>query len=268
MNMNVLVFDIETIPDVESGRRLYGKPQEMAALSDQDVARVMMLQRSQETNGQTEMLRLHLQKIVAISIVLRSGEDLFKVWSLGDPDSSEAELIKRFFDGIQKYSPVLVSWNGSGFDLPVLHYRALLRGVSAPLYWETRQNDFKYNNYLNRYHERHTDLMDVLAAYQARAYVSLDEIAVMLGLPGKLGMDGSKVWDAYLNGEIQAIRDYCETDVLNTYLVFLRFQLMRGQLNPGTYQAECQRVRKNLQAEAKPHFQAFLAAWQELKDGV
>ncbi len=262
--MNVFIFDIETIPDVATGRRLYGNPDEMARLDDKDVAKVMTLQRNQETNGQSEMLRLHLQRIVAISVVLRSG-DMFKVWSLGEPDSSEAELIQRFFDGIQKFGPTIVSWNGGGFDLPVLHYRALLHGVASPLYWETQHGEFKWNNYLNRFHYRHTDLMDVLSGYQLRAFAPLDEIAAMLGFPGKMGMSGAKVWDTFLAGDIQAIRDYCETDVLNTYLVYLRFQLIRGHLTPPQYTGECRLVRETLAAEAehKPHFQEFLAAWPE-----
>jgi predicted PolB exonuclease-like 3'-5' exonuclease len=113
---------------------------------------------------------------------------------------------------------MLVSWNGGGFDLPVLHYRALKHGIQAERYWNI--HNFRYDNYLNRFHERHTDLMDVLAAYQPRAYASLDDIATMLGFPGKLGMSGDKVWQTYLQeGGIQKIRDYCETDVLNTYLM-------------------------------------------------
>ena len=72
-------------------------------------------------------MRHHLNRVVAIAVVLRAGER-FRVWALGGAESSEAELVERFFDGIERYSPNLVSWNGGGFDLPVLHYRALLHG--------------------------------------------------------------------------------------------------------------------------------------------
>lgn len=259
--MNVLVFDIETVPDVATGRRLYGNSTEMATLSDEEVAKVMFQQRSQETNGQSDMLRPHLQKVVAISAVLRSGER-FKVASLGEEKAQEKEIIQQFFKTIQHFTPSLVSWNGSGFDLPVLHYRALLHGIDASRYWET-DKEFRYNNYLNRYHERHTDLMDVLASYQPQAFIRLDEIAVMLGLPGKLGMSGDKVWQAYLQGDIYGIRCYCETDALNTYLIFLRFEWMRGHLNEEAYNQECQRVKVELLANHQPHFEAFLTAWQE-----
>ncbi|MBI3344617.1 MAG: 3'-5' exonuclease [Gammaproteobacteria bacterium] len=256
--MNVLVFDIETVPDVVGGRRHY----KLDGLSDKEVAEVMFHSRRQETGG-SDFLRLHLQRIVAISAVLRSREHL-KAWSLGEPDSPEHELIKRFFDGIEKYTPTLVSWNGGGFDLPVLHYRALLHGVACPRYWDTGEEDssFKWNNYLSRFHARHTDLMDVLAAYQPRASAPLDEIAALLGFPGKMGMNGSQVWDSYLAGEITAIRNYCETDVLNTYLIYLRFELIRGHLTAEGYATECQLVRDVLVKESKPHLNEFLAAWR------
>jgi len=256
--MNIFVFDIETIPDIDSGKRLYN----LMDLSDKDAAEALFQKRREETGG-SDFLRLHLQKIAAISVVLRSKNQL-KVWSLGDPDSSEKELIERFFAGIEKYKPVLISWNGGGFDLPVLHYRALLHGISAPNYWETGDEDasFRWNNYLNRFHYRHMDLMDILAGYQSRANAPLHEIAMMLGLPGKMGIDGSKVWEYYQSGKIADIRNYCETDVLNTYLVYLRFELIRGKLTPEQYEKECQLVREMLQQEQKPHLTEFLNAWK------
>lgn len=255
--MNVLVFDIETVPDVEGARRLYG----LDDLGDGQVAEALFLRRRQE-NG-SEFLRLHLQRVVAVSAVLRRNETL-KVWSLGDPQAGEAELVRRFFDGLDRYTPTLVSWNGSGFDLPVLHYRALLHGIQAPRYWELGEDDqaFRYNNYIGRFHFRHTDLMDVMSAYQARAVAPLDEVATLLGFPGKMGMSGAKVWDAFQAGDIVGIRNYCETDVLNTYLVYLRFELFRGRLTLPGFEAECARVREVLAREHKPHFDEFLAAWQ------
>jgi len=254
---NIFVFDIETIPDVASGRRLYG----LDGLSDEDTAKAMFHLRSQQTGG-SDFLRLHLQRICAISVVLRHG-DKVKVWSLGDVDAGEPELVQRFFDGIDRFTPTLVSWNGSGFDLPVLHYRALLHGIQAPRYWDTGgdDRDFKWNNYLSRYHERHTDLMDVLAGYQMRANAPLDEIATMLGFPGKMGMSGDKVWSAWQAGDIEGIRNYCETDVLNTWLVYLRFQLIRGQLTEKAYQQELDLLRSTLEQENKPHFREFLEHW-------
>jgi len=254
--MHVFAFDIETVPDVEFGRRLYG----LEGLSDKQVGYVMFNKRRQKTGS--EFLSCEQQRIVAISVALRT-RDAFKVWSLGDIDAPEGELIQRFFDGIERYSPDLVSWNGGGFDLPVLHYRALRHGIQAPRYWESGDGDqaFRWNNYLNRYHNRHMDLMDVLSSFQARARASLQDVAVLLGFPGKLGMSGDKVWDAYLNGGLENIRNYCETDVLNTFLIYLRFQMFRGHLSREQYAVECAVIRAALQAQARPHLLEFLAAW-------
>jgi len=256
--MNVFVFDIETVPDVEGGRRLY----DLDGLDDREVANIMFHKRRQETGN--DFLRLPVQKIVAISVVLRS-QDRFAVWSLGDEDAGEKEIIERFFAGIDKYIPTIVSWNGKGFDLPVLNYRSLIHGVAAPRYWETGEHDqsFKWNNYLSRYHRRHTDLMDVIAGYENRAIAPLDQVATLLGFPGKMGMSGAKVWDYYQEGKVADIRNYCETDVLNTYLVYLRFQLINGSLNKDEYEQEIERVRSTLKKENRAHFNAFLDNWPQ-----
>ena len=236
--MHCFSFDIETVPDVEFGRQLL----ELDGLSDEDVATAMTFKRQQAVGH--DFLPLHQHRIVAISVTFRTA-DTFKVWSLGDEQSDEAELVQRFFDGVDRYTPDLISWNGGGFDLPVLHYRALKHGIQAPRYW------------------RHVDLMDVLANFNNRAFAKLDEIAVMLGFPGKLGMSGDKVWDKFVEGGIKEIRDYCETDVLNTWLVYLRFEYMRGNLDEKDLQREYALVRKTLASLDMPHLNEFLAAWPE-----
>ncbi|MBI3899923.1 MAG: 3'-5' exonuclease [Gammaproteobacteria bacterium] len=256
--MNVLVFDIETVPDIDTGRRLY----QLDGLSDADIARVLATKRRQQT-GESDFLRHHMHRIITISAVLRHNDTL-KVWSLGEPTSDEPELIRRFFDGIEKYTPTLVSWNGCGFDLPVLHYRALKHGIPAPRYWENGGDDssFRYNNYLNRFHERHTDLMDVISGYNGRAIAPLDEVAVLLGFPGKMGHNGADVWDQFQAGNIEGIRNYCETDVLNTYLVYLRFEMIRGNLDEAGWTRETDLVRNTLRTANKPHLHEFLSAWK------
>jgi hypothetical protein len=250
----VLVFDIETVPDAETGRTLLG----LDGLDDAQVLQAMAAQRLQARGS--DFQPAHLHRIVGISIALRH-KDEFKVLSLGTEQDSEAELVRQFFGGIDKYRPVLVSWNGSGFDLPVLHYRALKHGIAAPRYWQM-DGDAKWDNYIGRYGFRHTDLMDVLALYNGRNYAPLHEMAVLLGLPGKLGMDGSQVAGAFAAGKVAEIRAYCETDVLNTWLVYLRFLLMRGQLTATEHDDEVARVRAFLAASAAPHWKEFREAWQ------
>lgn len=258
--MNTLVFDIETVPDVELGRRLY----DVGDLDDASVAKIMFFKQRQAR--QTNFLPLPQHRIVAISVVLRSGDDLH-VYSLGDLESEESELVERFYDGLERYAPELVSWNGSGFDLPVLNYRALRHGVTAERYWEIgdRDRDYRFSNYLSRFHWRHIDLMDVLAGFQVGGRASLEHVATLLGFPGKLGMSGAQVWDRYRAGELEAVRDYCETDVLNTYLIYLRFQLIRGILDQGRYAAELERLEQKLGQADQPHLQEFLSAWRAVR---
>jgi predicted PolB exonuclease-like 3'-5' exonuclease len=107
------------------------------------------------------------------------------------------------------------------------------------------------------------DLMDILSGFQGRGRASLQDIATLLGLPGKLGMHGSEVWGAYLQGGLARIRDYCETDVLNTYLIYLRFQLIRGHLNATEHAHELTRVRRLLAESNAAHLKEFAAAWPE-----
>ncbi len=255
--MAVLAFDIETVPDVEGGRRLYG----LEGLDDADVVRAMRQLRRQRVGH--DFLPLHLQRVVAVAVVLATADGV-RVWSLGQPDSGEAELIARFFDGVERYHPTLVSWNGGGFDLPVLAYRALRYRVSARTYWETGDEDqgFRYNNYVSRYHWRHVDLMDVLSHFQLRAAAPLDEVARLVGLPGKPGMHGAEVADAWLAGDVQTIRAYCETDALNTYLLWLRFECVRGRLSEESYREQTQGLRAVLLTERdRPHLMEFATQW-------
>ena len=220
----ILVFDIETVPDVGGARRL--RPA-WSSLSDAELAQRLFEERREKTGS--DFLPLHLHRVVAISCVFRDDAG-FRVRSIGTPEDDEGRLIQAFFATVDRYTPQLVSWNGGGFDLPVLHYRGLIHGVHAPRYWDLGEDDrdFRYNNYISRYHTRHIDLMDLLAMYQPRASAPLDDLAKLCGFAGKLGMDGSRVWDAFQAGGIEQIRNYCETDVVNTYLLYMRFQRMRG----------------------------------------
>jgi hypothetical protein len=251
----VLAFDIETIPDVAGMRKLYGLP---ADLPDGEVAEVVFQMRRVKTGS--DFLPVHLQKVAVISCVLR-GDDGIKVFSL---EGEEADVIRRFYEGVEKFVPQLVSWNGGGFDLPVLNYRALMHGVPAPMFWETgdENRDFRYNNYVSRYHSRHLDLMDVLAMYQPRNNAPLDEVAQLAGLPGKIGVGGAKVWETWLAGETAKVRDYCEVDTVNTYLLFLRYQLLRGVLTKDAFAEEQETLKKYLQGQSKPHWREFLQLWK------
>jgi predicted PolB exonuclease-like 3'-5' exonuclease len=253
----ILVFDIETVPDVAGARRL--RPA-WSSLSDAELAQGLFEERREKTGS--DFLPLHLHRVVAISCVFRDDSG-FRVRSIGTPEDDEARLIQAFFATVDRYTPQLVSWNGGGFDLPVLHYRGLIHGVHAARYWDLGEDDrdFRYNNYISRYHTRHIDLMDLLAMYQPRASAPLDDMAKLCGFAGKLGMDGSRVWDAFQAGGIEQIRNYCETDVVNTYLLYTRFRRLRGVLDETASIAEERLVRETLAALPQPHWHEYLNAW-------
>jgi predicted PolB exonuclease-like 3'-5' exonuclease len=256
----VLVFDIECIPDIAGLRQLRSDPDGM---TDQWVYSAWCEERQKE--GKSDFMPLHLQRVLVISCVFRNAEGL-RVHSFVDRDNaSEGKVVQAFFNAVEKRVPQLVSWNGGGFDLPVLHYRGLRHGVTAGKYWDMGEDDreFKFNSYIGRYHMRHLDLMDLLALYQPKNNAPLDAMAKLCGFPGKLGMDGSQVYSAFQEGKTEDIRRYCETDVMNTYLLYCRFQKMRGGFTEAEYEQEIAFVKQTLGdlAPSEAHWQEYLAAW-------
>jgi predicted PolB exonuclease-like 3'-5' exonuclease len=259
MSASVLVFDLETIPDIAGLRALRSAD---ASMSDAEVLAAELAERKEA--GKSDMLPLYLQRVLVISCVFRNLKGLTVQSFVDRNGNDEGTLIQTFFDKIEKHQPQLVSWNGGGFDLPVLHYRGLARGVRADKYWDMGEDDreFKWNNYISRYHTRHLDMMDLLALYQPRANAPLDALAKLCGLPGKLGMDGSQVYAAYLDGKLEDIRRYCETDVMNTWLLYCRFQKMRGGFTDAEHEREIALARETLAAVDEPHWPEYLAAWR------
>jgi len=260
----VLAFDIETIPDVAGLRLLRGAD---PALSDAEVYAAEIADRA--ARNKSDFMPLYLQRVLVISCVFRGNRGL-QVRSFVDLErdgrSEEAAVIQQFFDRVDDHRPQLVSWNGGGFDLPVLQQRGLRHGVVAGRYWDMGHDqdsdrDHRYNNYISRYHLRHVDLMDLLAMYQSRANAPLDAMAKLCGFPGKLGMDGSQVYGAYLDGRRDEIRRYCETDAMNTYLLWCRFEKMRGRLDEAGYLREIAIAREAVAAIGEPHWAEYLSAW-------
>lgn len=211
--------------------------------------------------GKKDMLPLPLHHIVVIGCVLRTEHEL-RVFSLAPP-MTESEMLTRFFDGIGRVRPTIITWNGSSYDLPVMQYRALVHGVSSSIYWEdgTKERDFQYNNYRNRYHRRHVDLMDVLSNHQGQSKARLDDLSKLCGFPGKLGMDGSEVARAVREGRVEEVRQYCETDVVNTYLLYIRWNLCRGLMTKEAYENELSFVHRVLVEKNCPPWPEYLSAW-------
>ncbi len=256
-----LAFDIETAPDAEGLRALYDFPAELSAAEVVEMAQRL---RRQEKN--TDFMPLLLQRVVVISCVVEKGDALNVVSLEGWED--ERGALQKFFSGMEKLyreypasPPRLVSWNGGGFDLPVLNYRAMIHGVRAPLYWSSGDRDanFRFNRtYQNRYNgERHLDLMDALAMFQPRAAAKLGDTAKLCGLPGKMGIGGAEVGRAFAEGRCEEIREYCECDAMLTYLLFLRYQQFSCERGEGEIARKLNAAKKYME-EAGGKWAPFL----------
>jgi|TARA_B110000003_G_scaffold236623_1_gene241372 predicted PolB exonuclease-like 3'-5' exonuclease len=156
--------------------------------------------------------------------------DVSKITSL---TGSEESILKKFSRTID-FNPKVITWNGRGFDLPVLTHRAYVKGIRLQGWFGAGD---KWNCYTQRYSEAwHCDLMDTMSAYGATKRLKLDTVASAIGLPGKVGVDGADVGSLYEDGKIEEITDYCETDVVSTYCCYLRWKLVEGKLTEKAYQ--------------------------------
>jgi len=265
MRRDVIVFDTETVVDADAARRVLRD----ADLSDSEARNGLSAYFLEKTDGRNDFPRQPFHQIVAISyghLIREPGEEggelvIRQLASGGDSNSSEKELLEGFFRLIETRAPQLVSFNGRGFDIPVLKYRAMAHGLSCPRWFA--QGD-KWNNYETRYSsEYHCDLLELLSDFGASARCCMDEVAAVFGVPGKLETAGDNVRDMFEAGQIDAIRHYCETDVLTTMLIFLRHQLFCGALSDGAYARATLGVRNYLESEsaARPHLAEYLQAW-------
>lgn len=235
LNNPILVFDIETIPDIQTGRRIYA---ELSDLSDDDAMTAISAIRQAEAG--TEFMRLPLHKVACLSFFWADLKNKqFSLKSLALNKHSESEILSTFFRAFNKNPmPILVSWNGNGFDIPVILYRALHHQLAAPKLFA----DNGKNSYTSRYGTMHLDLMDKLSLHNYSYKQKLDTIAALCGFAGKGDVDGSQVVPMVKNNEWEKLTTYCESDVLNTWFIYLRYQILMGQLSNDDYQMICQDV--------------------------
>ncbi len=254
MRLPVLVFDIETLTDRKSGAHLYDLD-----LPEADVDAALAKLRRQEAGSDFQRLPLH--EIVCISGLWLNEKGQMKLFSFSQEQYTEREILQKFLSIFDKRYPTLVSWNGSQFDLPVILYRAMYHGLSAPSLFDQGEidNQKRYNNYQNRYHQRHVDLMDVMAMFNGRNFQKLDDIAHLLGFPGKRGLLGYHIPKYVAQGQWLELTSYCEGDVLNTWLVFLRWVLLKGLISPQDHHSWIQQTIHYLQSQ--PQHTEFLQVW-------
>lgn len=256
MRLPVLIFDIETLTDLKSGAHLYGLD-----LPEADLEHALVKLRRQESGMDFQRLALH--EIVCISGLWLDEQGIMKMFSFSREQYTEAEILQKFLSIFDKRHPTLVSWNGSQFDLPVILFRAMYHGLSAPSLFDQGEIDQqkRYNNYQNRYHHRHVDLMDVMAMFNGRNFQKLDDIAHLLGYPGKRGDGAYHVPEYVRQQEWQKLTAYCEGDVLNTWLIYLRWSLLKGQLLLPDYRDLVQHTIQFLLSQ--PQHAEFLTLWRE-----
>jgi 3'-5' exonuclease len=217
---SVVVWDLETVPDLGG----FAAANDLVGKSDAEVRKAI-----------GDKFPKHIyHSIVCIGALIAHREpDHWVVDAIGAPqvgERTEKQLISAFCDKIAELSPRLVTFNGNSFDLPVLRYRAMIQGVSAP--------GLSLRPYFNRYTEDAIDLCDVLSSFSPQGKATLHEISRVMDLPGKpKGFDGGEVERRFLEGKIKEIVEYCETDVINTYRVWLRYELFCGTLSRNAFEA-------------------------------
>lgn len=263
----LLVFDLETVPDTAFARKLWP---EHAELDDEAMGKHIAQYFLDKSGGRSDFHSPPFHKIVAIGCLLADIEQedngtesyrLRKLGCIGDEGDDEATLLQKFFDFGAKEQLRLVSFNGLGFDIPVLKLRALHHHM--PIKWFMNHLVSKWDHYSSKNAlNYHTDLAEAFGTF--RGLPKLDEICTLAGLPGKLDISGNKVSELYAAGKLGDIRDYCETDVLNTYLLYLHHQRLGGILFPELMADEVTRLHEYMNKEGgtRPHLSQFLKAWQ------
>lgn len=222
----ICVFDIETVPDANLIRKTLHFEG-----SDIEVSSIAMGE--QEAKSGSSFLPLPYHKIVAISAVITDDFGVFQKVSSMDGDSEE-EMLRDFLRFLDSHNPKLVSFNGRSFDVPLLMIRAMKYNLTCRAYFEVENAELgksKWDNYRYRFsHRFHIDLMDHISEFGATRGLKLDVLCSLVGAPGKYDVKGDQVMDMYYRGELKQIKEYCESDVLNTYWLYLKYELLKGNL--------------------------------------
>ncbi len=239
----ILAFDIETIPDPDLGRRIHGIEGDDAA-----VVAAMAQRRLAETRDATRYPQLAWHRVVCACVTeLDPTRGSVTMRALASDDADERAVIAAFFATFDREGPPprLLSWNGSGFDLPVLRYRAMKHGIAA------RGFHAEGARYGERREDAHVDLMDVLSGYGASARQGLGSISELLALPGKGFLD-REVYEHWFSGERARVVEYCKLDTLETLLVFLAWTVHTGALERAELDRYVASIRALVAAQQYP----------------
>jgi len=254
----ICVFDIETIPDADLIR-------DTLHLEGEDIDVSLSAMDKQEAKSGSSFLPLPYHKIITISAVIADDYGAFKkISSIEGVD--EKEMIKNFLIFVDRQNPKLISFNGRSFDLPLLMMRAMKYSLSCPAYFEVDNNFLnksKWDNYRYRFSNRfHIDLMDHISEFGAVRGLKLDVLCSMIGAPGKYDVTGGQVMDLYYTDDLEKIKEYCESDVLNTYWLFLKYELLKGNVTIEDFKRSLDIMGTKLNA-GKSYSEIFKASIQK-----
>ena len=250
----ICIFDCESILDTALIRKIYALDGDDLAISKEAMALNL------EQNA-TTFMPLAFHQIISICAVLcDSFGNFIKVNKIDG--QNEKEMIENFFKFIENYEPRLVSFNGKNYDMPLLVLRALKYNINAAAYLDASD---KWNNYKTRFSEiKHCDLLESLAGSFARG-MRLDTICVMAGLPGKFDVHGDEVLELFYQNKLEKIHEYCESDVLNTFMLFLKYELIKGNLTRQDYVKSLDLMREYLlkNRAQSAYLEVFVKACEE-----
>ena len=209
----------------------------------------------------------HTYHLPVSIVVAKIGADfrLLDLVALDEPTFRPHVMTENFWRGWQSYhQPTLVTFNGRGYDVPVLELAAFRFGIPIPAWFNLSAK--AYEQCRNRFNQSaHLDLQDVLTNFGATRFAGgLHLVANLLGKPGKMNIAGHMVQDLYQEGQVQRIADYCRCDVLDTYFVFLRTAVMMGKLDLQQEQALVDETRVWLQQrDDSDIYGEYLDSWGE-----
>ncbi len=241
----ICIFDCETIPDADLVRRQFQLEGDDLEVTEQAFS-------LQEEKSGSAFLPVPFHQVVAISAVISNDFGAFeKVNSI--EGETEEEMLTQFLQFIDRHNPKLVSFNGRNFDIPMLMIRAMKYNLSCPAFYEKENQDLnksKWDNYRYRFSDRfHVDLMDHISEFGAVRGLKLDLLCNMANIPGKFDVSGDQVHKLYYEGKLEAIKEYCESDVLNTYWLYLKYELLKGNLIMDDYLRYLQTMASKLPSE-------------------
>lgn len=184
-------------------------------------------------------------QIVVIGVLWLTDDYRAKKLGVIGEAKTEAETVADLARFLEDKRPELVTFNGRGFDLPVIAARCLRYGVPFRYYYQSRDTRYRFTP------DGHLDVMDYLSDFGAAKPSRLDAVAKLCGMPGKVGIDGKDVGPLIHVGRIAEVRNYCLCDVVQTAAIFLRLQLLRGELDRDGYLTAMSGLLETVEADAR-----------------